>query len=310
MSMWVMRRAAILLALSLLAVGCARDPQQDRLETRAAPSATSEAIHDGDRVAASGRVVQVPGSRVRLCSPEIITGVGYPPGQEPAPAMCEQGVWLEDADMATLTDRREKAGAVEGWARIVGVLRDGTVSVETQTPPEQAAPEQSSSVPCPEPTGGWPRDPRMSLGPDGTEGDVNMDRERPVLDRYRAEHADDVVDILLLRPFPNSVLLGVLARDERAKQAIEAGLRDTYGTRLCVTVSRFTQEQVAAADAELGAAKPDRRSQGVYQSGRGIGDDMQLQVELEVVMLTDALARDIARQPDGLVRVVPWLVRA
>src|SRR3954470_6267733 len=123
-----MRRLTFLLALVVGMTGCGRGEQHgDALRTRSEPSAATGVIHDGDRVAASGRVVQVPGSKVKLCAPEAVAGVGWAPGKEPAPAMCEQGVWLEGADLATLTNRREKEGAVEGQAHIAGVLRNGAI---------------------------------------------------------------------------------------------------------------------------------------------------------------------------------------
>jgi hypothetical protein len=303
----------VLLVLGVAVSGCGGSDGQDTLVPRTDGSpAASSAVHDGDRVAATGRVVQVPGSRVKLCAPVPVAGVGWAPGQEPAPAMCDEGVWLEGADLATLANRREKEGAVEGQAHIVGVFRDGTIQVEEQSTPQQSEPRSYHvTVPCPAPPGGWPTDPSIvSRDAAAPEGDVNMDRERPALEEYRAAHPDQFVDILYLRPSPDAVLLGVLARDDQAKQAIEDGLRPTYKQRLCVTVSRFTQQQLADADADLGAMNDQRRAQGVYGSGHGISEEMELELGLDVVMLTDELVHDAAKYPPGLVRLTPWLTRA
>ncbi len=223
--MSVLRTLAALLTAGLLLTACGAGPDADStLET----SPADPVLRDGDRVTATGRVVQVPGSRVRFCATEAFDAVGYAPGTEPPPRMCEQGVWVEGADLATLQDRREKAGAVEGWATLTGVLEGDTVRVEEQAAPDRSRPaEVGQHVPCPAPAGGWPRDPAILRGPGyQPEGDANMDAERPALERYRAEHPGAVLDVALLRPVPRRRPAG----GGRAGRAGEGGGRGGAAT--------------------------------------------------------------------------------
>src|SRR5689334_12221051 len=75
-------------------------------------------LRGGDHVRASGRVVSVPGRRVRFCAPVPVAAIGYAPGQEPAPSYCPKGVDVTGVDLSALSNRREKDGAVEGAATL------------------------------------------------------------------------------------------------------------------------------------------------------------------------------------------------
>lgn len=300
---------AVLVLLAL--TGCAAEP--DRVATAPGSAApASQVVRDGDRVTASGRVVQVPGSEPRFCAPESIAGVGYAPGQEPPPQRCALGVDLVGVDLATLAERREKQGAVEGRATLTGTYDDGVLTVEQQSPPPPpqtvGPPFEAQDPPCPDPEGGWPRDASILRGPGyEPEGDANMEAERPALDAHRAAHPEQYVDIALLRPFPDSVLLGVITPDEAARAAVEEALRPAYGERLCVVVSRFTTEQLAAAARDVGVDV----ERGIYAgTERHLGDDLQLSVRYDVVMVTEELQAAVDRHPDGMVVLDPWLVPA
>lgn len=61
----------------------------------ATPAPPAGVLRDGDPVMAGGRVVQVPGRPARLCAPEARDDIGYEPGREPPPELCELGVDLE-----------------------------------------------------------------------------------------------------------------------------------------------------------------------------------------------------------------------
>lgn len=322
------RRAALAgTALGLTAVSVAAlvllpgaDGDPDRLGPAAGPG--DPVIRDGDRVTATGTVVQVPGAPPRLCAPVPTADVGYPPGQEPAPELCELGVDLDDVDLDSLVDRREKDGAVEGRATITGTYRraatgtaSGTVAVESQhSPPTTEEPRafEPSTPPCPAPEGGWPRDPAVLRGPGSEpEGDANMDRERPALEAYRAEHPEHVVEVALVRPFPDSVLLGVIATDEAARDAVEAGLRPTYGKRLCVVASRFSRAEIDAARAEVSPLNEELRAEGMHSGGGvGVSDDLQVVVRSSAVLVTEKLQAALERHPAGLVELDSWLVHA
>lgn len=295
-------------------------------DDRLAPLARPEdpVIRDGDRVTATGMVVQVPGAPPRLCAPRISADIGYPPGQEPAPRLCESGVDLEGVDRDQLVDPREKDGAIEGRATITGTYRraatgtaSGTVVVTSQERPlaagqEPQPPFRASTPPCPAPEGGWPRDPSILRGPGyQPEGDANMDRERPALEAYRKAHPLQFVEIAYLRPFPDSVLLGVIALDEAARDAIEEGLRPAYGVRLCVVVSRYTRAQITAAQQDVTPQNDELQAEGLYAGGgNGVTDDLQVVVRASAVLVTEKVQTAVERHPAGLVELEPWLVHA
>ncbi len=305
------------LVLGVLLSACGTQEAGGGKAATAPPPSAHAVLRDGDSVTATGRIVHVPGGPVRLCAPQDEAGMGPEPGSEPPTVMCQQGLDLAGADLSTLTDRRERAGAVEGWARIVGVLHGDAVQVEQQSParrdgrPDDDLAPPLRDVPCPAPEGGWPRDPSILRGPgDVPEGDANLDRERPTLDAYRAAHPAEFVDIAYLRPFPDSVLLGVVALHEQARADIEQALRPTYGDRLCVVVSRYSADELRAVGSDVSALWRDAARHGLRGSGTTVGDDLQRRVDLFVVRVTDELLALVRRHPRGLVHLEPWLVQA
>jgi hypothetical protein len=283
----------------------------DTLGTRQ-PEQRSQVVRDGTRVTATGMVVAVPDRPVRFCAPVARTSVGYAPGQEPAPEYCELGVDAEGVDLTALEHRREKDGAVEGYASLTGTYRGGTLVVEQQArpAPPSSGDEDHDAPPCEAPEGGWPRDPSILRGPGyEPEGDANMMAEQPAMDRYSAEHPGDVVTIALLRPFPDSVLMGVSAVDDAAAARAEEALRPMYGERLCVVVSRFTRAQVTAAQQAIPVGGEEGVRLGVMGgAGEGVSDDLQVEVGYDVVMVTEELQRRAEQHPPGLLVLRPWLV--
>lgn len=313
----LVRARLALLPLGLAAVAAAgllvlSGDEPERLETLS-PGGPVAVVGDGSRVTGTGQVVAVPGRSVRFCAPVARADIGYPEGQEPPPQYCEMGVDVAGIDLSTLVDRREAQGSVEGLAQLTGTYDDGVLTVEEQAPPRWPESREAPDVPpCDPPDGGWPRDPRL-LAPLGSpdEGDVNLVAEQPALDRYRAEHPRDVVTVALLRPFPDSVLLGVAASDAAAARRAEQALRPAYGPRLCVVLSRYTRAQVTAAQAMVDIASPESTRLGVFGgAGEGISDDLQVEVGYDVVMVTEELARRVEQHPDGLVALRPWLAPA
>jgi hypothetical protein len=311
------RTRVVLLPLALAAVAAAGllalgGDEPERLATRS-PGDPFAVVVDGSRVTGTGRVVAVPGRPVRFCAPVGRADIGYPDGQEPPPQYCEHGVDLTGVDLAALVDRREAAGAVEGLAQLTGTYEGGVLTVGEQAPPQPSESRHTPDVPpCEPPDGGWPRDPRL-LVPVGSpdEGDVNLMAEQPALDRYRAEHPEDVVTVALLRPSPDSVLLGVAASDAAAARRAEQALRPAYGERLCVVVSRYSRAQVTAAQAMVDVASPEGARLGVFGgAGEGVGEDLQVEVGYDVVMTTEELAGRAGQHPDGLVVLRPWLTPA
>jgi hypothetical protein len=305
--------AAVVVAVAGAGVAVTAGDRPDRLSVAPAGT-TSPVVTDGTRVATTGRVVQVPGRAVRFCAPVPTADVGWLPGHQPAPQHCDVGVDVEGVDLAALHDRRERDGAVEGWARLAGSYRDGTLTVEDQRPPEvqdAAAPAPSPDVPpCDPPTGGWPRDPALLRGPGSEgEGDVNLQAQQSALERHRAGHPDLYVMVALLRPHPDAVLLGVAAASPQARDAVERALRPAYGEQLCVVVSDVTREQVEAARTEFDLDAGEWSRLGIYGgSGEGLREGMQVEVGYEVVRVTEELQRRADRHPPGLLVLRPWLV--
>lgn len=82
-------------------------------------------VREGSRVIGTGRVVSVPDRPMRLCANAPTAGVGYEPGSEPAPELCEHGVDVTGVDLTVLDERREKDGAVEDAPRWSGSGRTG-----------------------------------------------------------------------------------------------------------------------------------------------------------------------------------------
>lgn len=287
------------------------DDDTDRLATQQ-PRERSQVVRDGTRITATGTVVAVPGRAVRFCAPVARADIGYAPGQEPAPAYCEVGVDAEGVDLAALTDRREQEGAVEGQATLTGTYRDGRLVVEQQERPSRpvSVDDEQAPPPCEPPEQGWPRDPALLRGPGyEPEGDANMMAEQPAMDRYRAEHPGDVVTIALLRPFPDSVLMGVSVIDDAAAARAEDALRPAYGKRLCVVVSRFTRAQVTAAQNEIQVGSEEGVRLGVFGgAGEGVSDDLQVEVGYDVVMVTEELQERARKHAAGLLVLRPWLV--
>jgi len=115
-------------------------------------------LTSGAEASAYGRVVAVPQG---MCfePPMWASLVHYPPGAEPAPRPSGRGVPVGGVDLDRLEGRREKDGAVEGWATLTGIWQDTGLQVRRQQP-GGAAPERRSPVwtvpPCSPPLGGWP----------------------------------------------------------------------------------------------------------------------------------------------------------
>ncbi|MCU1602014.1 MAG: hypothetical protein JWO22_2723, partial [Frankiales bacterium] len=139
---------------------------------------------DSTLLTASGRVVQVPGKPPRFCAPEFRDDVLRFP--TPPPQWCALGVDVRGVDLATLGNRREADGAVEGYATLTGRL-DGDVLVVTDQGPTPQGPGPAfvySSYPgCPAPPGGWDQHP------------VTYDPPVGPMDSYYAHHRDQVAFI-------------------------------------------------------------------------------------------------------------------
>lgn len=285
-----MRRAAAVLLGCLLLAGCAEGaaPVADDL----GPVRADAVPDDGDTVTGSGRLVQERGGSVLFCGNESTDDVGYAPGQEPAPKACGDGVPLEGADLAAVAERFEKAGAVEGFATITGTWRAGTVQVKEQSPRAEPFTDLAGlrEVPCPEPEGGWPVT---------SEGD-NMDAEMATVHQSgRVQVGPD--RFALLRPSTTQAVLGYAVPDEAARVQAQAVLDELVPNRTCVVVARHTEAQIAAVQ------QVDWMPFGGVH-GYGVGlRAMQAVVHVWVLVVTEPMAAEAARQPEGLVELIPDL---
>jgi len=113
-------------------------------------------IRDGDRVAASGRLVR--DSRGDWFQPSL--PVALPGGVErtvrPAGRLA---IRVVGADLDLVANRFEKAGAIEGWAAVEGVRSGEQLEVDRQSLPSPEPPWSHPwrTPPCPPPAGSWPK---------------------------------------------------------------------------------------------------------------------------------------------------------
>ena len=290
-----------MLALAVL-TGCASADVVHHPASSASASASASAsgyrrlvLRDGDRIRATGQVVSVPHRPVRFCAPVAEASVGYAAGQEPAPQYCDVGVDLVGADLATLTDRREKDGAIEGRADITGVYRAGGVTVSKQAapPPPGTTTPAPDSPPCPAPSGGWPRGPRGE--------NINT----AAASNYAARHPGSVQELAMLRPSENQVVALVLSTGDPAP--IQAALQAPMRNRVCVVRTRYTKAQIAATSAAFRIGNPLTKAAHVDGTGHGLSHTGQPTFVVQLPVVTEPVAELADRQPAGLVVLDAWL---
>jgi hypothetical protein len=244
-------------------------------------------LMDGDAAAATGRVFS-DGATVMFEPPMPVALPHYLPGSEPPPRPSHLGVPVAGVDLGALDRRREKAGAIEGWAHLSGVWQDGGLRVQNQEPPIFRGAERLprwSEPPCPPPLGGWPH------------GAVDEN-----LDAGDLQEADaTIVALALFRPSSTQVVL-VIASTEPSR--VRAQLRSRFGPRLCVTPSRWTKAQVRDAAAQL-RTNMDRWH--IYITGETVTEDGQTRVQADTVRVLPEMIDWARPLPDGLVKITPWL---
>jgi hypothetical protein len=243
-------------------------------------------LRDGDTVRASGRVVAVDGA-TWFDPPLPVPAILYAPGRQPPPRPTGLGVPAVGVDLARLDRRREKQGAVEGWATLAGIWQQERLLVSEQGPPTASVFEGPAwrRPPCPEPAGGWP------------EGDVDENLEVPA----ELDAAHGITSVALFRPSRRQVVLVVAAEQP---QQVEAELRPRYGARLCVVPSRWTRRQIDDVARRL------RAEMGrfmIYICGESTAEDGQAAVTVELTRVLPALAALARTIPAGLLSIRPWL---
>ena len=261
-----------------------------------AAGAADEIVRAGDRVAGQGFVVALPGRPVQLCVNSGGATIDiYPP---PVPEPCPVAVTVTGLDLGRLSNRYQREGAVWGSAWVEGVYRARTLAVTRQEPyretprPDVTAPDP---VPCPEPAGGWPRQP-------GTM-EAALHRLNQVVNRHAAEYTDPYVRY----PY------GWHLQDQSNRKGTEVYVVGTTGDvtaarrelervfpaeHLCVTRASWSKGAMAAAQRAL--MTPRARAVGI---GMPFPDTLDDRVTTELLVLDEAASRFLAGVAGG--RVIP-----
>jgi hypothetical protein len=145
-------------------------------------------------------------------------------------------------------------------------------------------------VPCAEPEGGWP----VTSESDGMQAEMAL-----VRDSGRLQVGQD--RFALLWPSQTQKVLGYAVPDEASRVEAQALLDELVPDRTCVVVARHTDAQVDAARAvdwvPFGGVR-----------GYGVGlRQLQAVLHVWVLVVTEPLAAEAARHPEGLVELVPDL---
>jgi hypothetical protein len=258
------------------------------------PARADQVVRDGDRVAGRGQVVALPGRPVQLCAPYATIDI-YP---EPVPGPCRVAVTVTGLDLDRLTHRRERDGAIWGTARVEGVYRAGTLTVTRQLDDRPGpVPDviTADRVPCPEPPGGWPRqpaDPSRLLG--ALSAAVAADPETyngPWVRYPYGWHLQDTSD----RKGTEVYLVGTTGDVEAARTALA---KLVPAEHLCVTAVRWSKAAMDAAQKQL--TGPTAEAAGI--SG-GRGEVLEDRVVAELVVLDERASAFLATVAGG--RVVP-----
>jgi hypothetical protein len=246
-------------------------------------------VRDGDQVQASGRLVldrsgewfeptlpvAGPGGRERYVRP--VWGVG--------------AVRVVGADFASLSNRFERNGGVEGWAFLSGVWFRQQLVVEKQAAPRADTARQHSwvSPPCPPPHGGWPAVVRR--------GDVELEYDLGDLRETGA-----AVAVTLFHPGEGQAVLVIAASDVAA---VEAQLRPQLGRSLCIVSSRWSKAQLDAVGDYL---LRHHEQWSIYQWGPRNDHDGQASVAARLVRVLPEIAAWAGTIPSGILLLDPWLM--
>lgn len=248
-------------------------------------------VRDGDRVAATGRLVR--NDRGDWFEPAFF--IAEPGGLERRVRAVSKGALrVGGADFDRVAGRFGKDGAVEGWATVIGTWSGEQFRVERQDAPvpEPATYARWVTPPCPPPEGGgWPTSERR--------GDVELSYDLGDLADTGA-----AVAITLFRPGPSQAVLVVAAAD---RAAVEAWLRPQLGNSLCVVPSRWTKDQLDDVRDYL-----HQRWQlwNIYQLGPQHAEDGQAHITARLVRVLPEIAAWAAELPSDIVALEPWLTPA
>jgi hypothetical protein len=263
-----------------------------------AVGSAGQVVRDGDRVTGRGQVVALPGRPVQLCAPYATISI-YP---EPVPAPCRVAVTVTGLDLDRLSHRRERDGAVWGSARVEGVYRAGTLTVTRQLDDRPGpVPDvvTADRVPCPEPPGGWqrqPADPSRLIDALNAAVQADPDTYNGPWVRYPyGWHLQDTSD----RKGIEVYVVGTTGDLEAARAALAELVPAEH---LCVTTVRWSKAAMDAAQRQL--TGPAAEAAGI--SG-GHGELLEDRVVADLVVLDERAGRFLAGVADGRVTARPLL---
>lgn len=270
-------------------------------------SPADDIVRDGDRVAGQGYVLALPGRPVQFCGPVGGPRVVSPdpwPDEETVPEPCRNAVTVTGLDLDRLSERTERDGAVWGWARVDGVYRAGTLTVtrqeayvSTRTPASAA-----DQVPCPEPAGGWPRQPST------------LSAAVPRLARVVGQHPDELSELYVTYPY------GWHLQDTSDRKGIEVYVVNTTGDvaaarallgkvfparHLCVRAATWSK---AAMDAAARAVETSAEAKRLHVASPD-KDPIRDRVTARVLLVDAEVARFLATVAGGRVVADPVLVK-
>jgi hypothetical protein len=270
--------------------------------TPVAMTGTDDLVHDGDLVVGQGGVVALPGRPVQLCPPQPTATIAIYPPQPPAP--CQVAVTIQGLDLDLLSHREERDGAVWGYARVEGVYRAGTLTVtrqESYVDPPRVPASAADRVPCPEPAGGWRRQP--------AEEALTPMRDR--LSQLIHQHPTRFNDLYIRYPY------GWHLQDTSNRKGTEVYVVGTVGDvaearsmltavfpaeHLCVTRATWSMADMRAAQTRLQSA--EARRVGVSMV---LPDVINDRVVADVLLLDDAATEFLASVAGGRVVAKPIL---
>lgn len=275
------RRAAVASVAAVAAVvgGATLLPSSGR-----EPSTAVTAGPSARTLGADGNVVAKPGEPVRFCKNEPRTLL---PDAASTPPGCNTSVTVTGVDLDDLSGREERDGVVWGGAWLEGTYADGVLTVVRQEAPRnERDPDPTGAIPCPRPEGGWPAAPPETV------------REPSPALAYQMAHPDLVVG--RRKGWDGGQQVQIVTATDVAR--VEADLKPVYGGALCVVASRYTAEQVDAAIQDVAAFL-----KMPWLTQADIDDEAQVHMDVPVAVADAEAEALVARHPDGLVRLDPWL---
>lgn len=256
------------------------------LATLSPPTSAEHTTAEGTLVGAFGAIVNQAGHRPVLCKLGGTLAVlrNTPGNGDRFPPTCLLSIplaGLPATDLPPVDAMR--------YAYVEGRLDGGILNV-TKVQDTDPWSRPLDIPPCPTPAGGWPQGDNLDLGP---------------LTTYQQRHTDTVIAAATFRPGGTGLALVVAANDVAA---VRTALAPIYGRALCVVQSRYSAQQVTAAETRLQQMVASNEIPGeLGVSGVGLAADGQPVVTVTVLADTPTVRQALADFPAGLVTVDAWL---